>query len=487
MGGAPSVPVTKPPEAGQEFTSSLNAYIGGAGKLYGEEAQYQPMYNQLQQQMGLSNLQAYAQAAPGLQYYQDQATQQATGAALGRFQQYGGQAAQAAINADPYANQVQNYAQSQMAASQTPNAALQSLFGQSQAATAGQVQGFQQLAGQAGQMFNPTNQALQGLYQQAGTDRSGAQGFLTGMRNQIAANTRTPGFQQTSNQIMGQLGTTDPLLGQMQGMAQQGLALGSTLSPEQIANATQAARAGYSARGLVQSNPAVAAEVLSRDQYGQQLLASRQQFAGGVQQAGQAENQQQIANAMGLQQADIGQTQWNQQTAANLGMQIPGLQQSMIAQQSGLQGQISQNLLAAQQQQAGLLGQAAATQQAGVAQATGLQQAILGQQQQQQQQGMAGYQYLSGLAGQGIAGLMGTQSGVPSYLMQLGGQAGGGGPSLFNSSGLLQLEAQNQMAGYNQQNQANMVNAQSRGAASGAMLGAGAGIAGALMVGGVAL
>jgi hypothetical protein len=52
---------------------------------------------------------------------------------------------------------------------------------------------------------------------------------------------------------------------------------------------------------------------------------------------------------------------------------------------------------------------------------------------------------------------------------------------------MLPLEAQNQMAGYNQMNQANMVNAQSKGAASGAMIGAGAGIAGALITGAAAL
>jgi hypothetical protein len=294
-------------------------------------------------------------------------------------------------------------------------------------------------------------------------------------------------FQQTAGQVMGQLGTTDPLLAQMQGMASQGLALGSSLSQEQINNATQAARAGYSARGLVQSNPAVAAEVLARDQYGQQLLAARQQFAGGVQQAGQAENQQQIANAMGLQGVDIGATQFNQQMAGNLGMQIPGLQQAQIAQQAGLYGQLGQNVMGQNQQQMGLQQAANAAQMGGYAQAAGLQQAMLGQQQTQQTMGIQGLQYLSGLAGQGMAGVLGTQSSSFNPMLQFAGNAQMGGPNLFNSSGMLPLEAQNQMAGYNQMNQANMVNAQSKGAASGALLGAGAGVVGALAVGGIAL
>jgi hypothetical protein len=394
-------------------------------------------------------------------------------------------AAQSAVAANPYAGQIQAFANQQLSAGQDPT--LSGLLGQSQGALPGQVGAMNMLAGQAGTMFNPTNAALSSLAQQAGTDPSGAQSFLTGLRNQAAANTRTPMFQQTAGQVMGQLGTTDPLLAQMQGMAGQGLALGSSLSQEQINNATQAARAGYSARGLVQSNPAVAAEVLARDQYGQQLLQQRQAFGQNVQQLGLAENQQQIANAMGLQGMDIGATQANQQFAGNLGVQIPGLQQAQIAQQAGLQGQIAQNLLAGNQQQAALQQQAYGMFQGGLQQQAGLQQAILGQQQTQQQMGMSGLNYLSQLAGTGVSAVMGGQSASFNPMLQFGMNAQTGGPSLFNSSGMLPLEAQNQMAGYNQMNQANMVNAQSKGAASGAMLGAGAGIAGALITGAAAL
>jgi hypothetical protein len=350
-----------------------------------------------------------------------------------------------------------------------------------------QVAGFGQLGQQLGAGMSPVNAGLGALAQQAGYDPSGAQGFLTGLRNQVAANTRTPMFQQTAGQVMGQLGMTDPLLAQMQGMASQGLALGSSLSPEQIANATQQARAAYSARGLVQSNPAIAAEVLSRDQYGQQLLASRQQFAGGVQQMGLAENQQQIANAMSLQGVDIGQTQFNQQMAGNLATAIPGLQQAQINQQAGLYGQLGANVMGQNQQQMALQQAANAAQMGGYGQAVGLQQAMLGQQQSAQTMGIQGLQYLSSLAGQGSAGILGTQNQGFGPMISGGLAAGTGGPSLFNSSGMLPLEAQNQMAGYNQMNQANMVNAQSKGAASGSLIGAGAGIVGALAVGGIAL
>jgi hypothetical protein len=473
--------VTKPPDAGQEFSSALSAYTKGAPALYQEEAQYQPMYNQLQQQMDLSNVNAYLGMVPTAQAAANQATGSAQASALQNLQTLGGQASQAALAANPYTSQMQQFSQGQLGAGFDPT--LQGLYGQTMGAIPNQVAGFGQLGQQLGAGMAPINAGLGALAQQAGTDPSGAQGFLTGLRNQAAANTRTPMFQQTAGTVMGQLGTTDPLLGQMQGMAQQGLALGSTLSPEQIANATQAARAGYSARGLVQSNPAVAAEVLARDQYGQQLLASRQQFAGGVQQMGLAENQQQIANAMGLQGMDIGATQANQAFAGQLGMQIPGLQQAQIAQQAGLYGQLGANVMGQNQQQMALQQAANAAQMGGYGQAAGLQQAMLGQQTAQQTMGIQGLQYLSGLAGQGMAGVLGQQSQGFGPMIAGGLQAPTGGPSLFNSSGMLPLEAQNQMAGYNQMNQANMVNAQSKGAASGAMLGAGGAIGGALITG----
>jgi hypothetical protein len=190
---------------------------------------------------------------------------------------------------------------------------------------------------------------------------------------------------------------------------------------------------------------------------------------------------------MGLQGMDIGATQANQAFAGQLGMQIPGIQQAQIAQQAGLYGQLGQNVMGQNQQQMALQQAANAAQMGGYGQAAGLQQAMLGQQQSAQTMGIQGLQYLSGLGGQGLAGILGTQNQGFGPMISGGLQAPTGGPSLFNSSGMLPLEAQNQMAGYNQMNQANMVNAQSKGAASGAMMSAGAGIVGALAVGGIAL
>jgi hypothetical protein len=280
MGGAPSVPVTKPPDAGQEFTSALNAYTGGAPQLYSEEAQYQPMYNQLQQGMGISNIQAYLGQAPGAQYTADYTNSMAQGSALSNLQQYGGAASQAALNANPYTAQMQGFSQNQLNAGLDPT--LQGILGQVQGAIPGQVGGFNQLGQQLGQGMNPINAAVGSLAQQAGYDPSNAQGFMTGLRNQVAANTRTPGFQQLSSNVMGQLGNLSPLGQQIQTMGEQQLALGSSLSPAEIADATQAARAAYSSRGLAQSNPAMVAEVLNRYDVGQQRLQQREQFGMGA-------------------------------------------------------------------------------------------------------------------------------------------------------------------------------------------------------------
>jgi hypothetical protein len=346
---------------------------------------------------------------------------------------------------------------------------------------------FQNLQAQFGEGMSPINTQLSALAGQAGTDPSGASAYLTNLRNQVGADPRSAMFNQLSGNVMGNLGTTSPLLGQLQGMAQQQLALGGQLSPSEMADATQQARAAYASRGMLGSNASVAAELLNRSQLQEQRLGTREQFGMGVYDASQAASQQQVANAMGLNQMDIGATQANQQFAGQLGMQIPGLQQAQINQQAGLYGQLGQNVLGQSQQQAALQQYANQAQMGGYQQAAGLQQALLGQQQQQQATGVQGLQYLNQLGNQGIASILGLQGQTMNPMLQIGANMPFQGPQLFQSSGLLNLAAQNAMAGYNQQNQANAMNAQSKGAASGAMLGAGAGIAGALITGGAAI
>mgnify|MGYP000729993214 CR=1 FL=1 len=77
------------------------------------------------------------------------------------------------------------------------------------------------------------------------------------------------------------------ILSQLQAQAQEGLAAGSNLTPEQQRIAQQQARSAYASRGMGTSNRAIGAELLNQYGMGQQLQQQRQQFAGQV--AGQLE------------------------------------------------------------------------------------------------------------------------------------------------------------------------------------------------------
>lgn len=71
---------------------------------------------------------------------------------------------------------------------------------------------------------------------------------------------------------------------ELQRQAQEELALGRSLTPEQMRNAQQSARAAFAARGLGTSAGSSAAEILNRDAMGQARLDQRRQFAGAANQ-----------------------------------------------------------------------------------------------------------------------------------------------------------------------------------------------------------
>jgi len=98
------------------------------------------------------------------------------------------------------------------------------------------------------------------------------------------------------------------------------LQLGSSLSNEENRAASQAAREGWSARGLVNSTGAVAEEVLQRYNLGNDRLKQRQTFAQnayGQQQAAEKQNQGLGLSLAGLDQTRQGQNVSNLATAAN--------------------------------------------------------------------------------------------------------------------------------------------------------------------------
>ena len=103
---------------------------------------------------------------------------------------------------------------------------------------------------------------------------------------------------------------------ELQRQATSELALGRSLSPEQERQATQAARAGMSARGLGVGNAALAAEILNRDSYASQREADRRNFAGSTNQmlVGNRQNRiGQVGNILG-QSANTRQNQANLRT-----------------------------------------------------------------------------------------------------------------------------------------------------------------------------
>src|SRR5215510_1089420 len=487
-GGAPRVPTPKAPDTAKEYAASLGAYVANAPKLYAEESTYQPLYNQLEQQMNLGNIQAYGQQYLNMIPQAQQVANQAQGAAgqatLGTMGIV--QAGLGRVEAsNPIYNQLQQVAAGQLAAA--PNQTLQGILSNIQQQLPGQVQSLQDLARQTGQDVTGVNQALQGLYEKAGTETSAAD--LARIRDQVAANTRTADWQTTGKTIMSQLGQLDPLTQQLKDTASSQLALGGQISQQEAQDFAQQARAAFSARGMMQSNPSVAAELLNRDVYQQQRLHQRETFASGVSQLADQQAQERMANAMGWTQADLQATMANQQAAAQMTQGIAGLNQAQIAAQSGLQQAIAGNLAQARQTQAGLLQQATGAFQTGMQQAAGLQGSILDELYRQQAAGTSGLQYLGGVGQSYMNSILGTPVQGPN-LAQLGYGAnvyGTGGPDLFQSSGVLSLMNQNQMAQMNATAQANMVNAQSRGNAQGAMIGAGASLLGAGLTAGVAI
>jgi len=91
---------------------------------------------------------------------------------------------------------------------------------------------------------------------------------------------------------------------ELQRQAEEELSLGRSLSPEQMRNATQSARAAFAARGLGTSAGSSAAEILNRDAMGEQRLAERRGFAGSVNQMDLARRQRRLGLAVGYGDLD---------------------------------------------------------------------------------------------------------------------------------------------------------------------------------------
>jgi hypothetical protein len=87
------------------------------------------------------------------------------------------------------------------------------------------------------------------------------------------------------------------------------LALGQALSPEEMRNASQSARAAFAARGLGTSAGSSAAEILNRDAFGRQRQDQRRAFAMQADQYGVGMEEQRRAQALGANQLDLARRQ----------------------------------------------------------------------------------------------------------------------------------------------------------------------------------
>ena len=123
------------------------------------------------------------------------------------------------------------------------------------------------------QQGNRLSDAQQAEYSQlygtlAGQQRGEIDRIAAGLNNQY------------TQQAMGALGTSMDSAGTMERMASEELALGRSLSPEAMREATQSARGAFAARGLGTSLGSAAAELLNRDRYASQREQQRRTFAG---------------------------------------------------------------------------------------------------------------------------------------------------------------------------------------------------------------
>lgn len=103
-----------------------------------------------------------------------------------------------------------------------------------------------------------------------------------GTADQLAGKLDNDYLRQSRSIIRDELGAASSptaIEAELQRQAQQELALGRALTPEQERQAQQSARAAFASRGLATGNAALGAEILNRDAYGQQRQDARRAFA----------------------------------------------------------------------------------------------------------------------------------------------------------------------------------------------------------------
>ena len=353
MGGSTSVAAPAPaPTAGAAEQSILSV----APQEFQAASTYGPQYSDLYNQMAQSSLfgdsttqgllTTLGQATPQLQSIQSSANTQSAAANIGLVQQYGSSATAAYQAANP-----------QLAALQ------------------------QQYTQMATNPQNPVSQ-IQGTQTQAGqiSQPDWAPGFANQVGSTLAASAVNPTTVQGANlgfQVQGpqQVGVgQNSTLNQLNQTAQQQLAMGTSVTPQEQAQVANSVLSNYNQMGRANDPTAIAGLALGEDSYGQSLLNQREANASTA--AGQMTTQQglglsaqQSNQAAQLQTQNLGlsaaTTQAGLTQQANLANQstnLAGQQSNLASQVAGLglvgsadQASYAQQLAAAQSNQSAAL------------------------------------------------------------------------------------------------------------------------------------
>jgi len=335
--------------------------------------QYQDLLNNLTSQgllgssSSLGALQLQQQAAPQIQQLQSQLNNQQAGSNIGLVQQYGSAATQAFQNANPQlqavqsgltnlatsgANPVQQYSApnwsgdfSYNAGNQEANlgANIQQQTGQLQSQIGGQIGDFNQAVGGSVNNFSNSVGSQTGSFGSQVGQQTGLFGGQVGQQignfqNQVGQS--IGGLNLGINSTIGQnqVGGAGSTVGQLNNIAQQQLALGTSVSPQQAATLSGQILANYNQQGRANDPTAIAGLATGLDTYGQQLLSQREQAAGAagaLQQGAQQSNQAAALSGLGLQSSNVNSGLGLQGNALTSGL---GLQGSALTSGLGLQG-----------------------------------------------------------------------------------------------------------------------------------------------------
>ena len=179
--------------------------------------------------------------------------------------------------------------------------------------------------------------------------------------------------------------------------AESELALGRSLSPEQMREATQSARAAFAARGMATGNAAAGAEILNRDAFASARQDQRRGFAAGVNQMDLARRQRRVglAGAYGdldpFRQAIGPAFQLGTNTLSNTTQQVNSIFDGSLKQAGNVE---SFNFNAAQNRYNSVMNNNASLQSAGM------------------QAGAAGQAGMMGMVGSGVGAAAGIGAGV---------------------------------------------------------------------------